>query len=404
MAINWVTGKPREGKTLWTICWVKELAEKENRKVYYCNIPEVTIEGWIHLDHPDQWMTDVENDSIVIIDEVQDFWGSAGSGSKVPTPILELSKHGKRGIDFFMITQDPHLVHTTPKKLAHWHYHVIRSFGTQNAMIYKWRGVQADPEKVKKKADQKIVFPYPKKAFGKKDKAGNWIEKPWYKSADVHNIKRQIPWRVVALPIMAVVAGLFIWLAWNALAGSVDKAKASAGGNLAAAVVPGAAGPDMATAPSAGRALQKMTKEEWIDQHKPRLSDFPNTAPKYDEVTKATIAPYPAACIAAKDRCDCYTQQGTRLPGTSHDVCQQIVQNGYFVDWALPEPRAAAPAVERSTPVQTRLTSAPAPGAKPVQTEDVQLAEWKKQKANDEAMQELALRNAGLRVYSTVKP
>ncbi|MDH1903718.1 zonular occludens toxin domain-containing protein, partial [Comamonas aquatica] len=127
MAINWVTGKVREGKTLWTICWVKELSEKDNRPVYYCNIPEVTIEGWTEIDHPDKWMTDVPNDAIVIIDEVQDFWGSASNGSKVPTPILELSKHGKRGIDFFMITQDPHLVHSTPRKLAHWHYHVIRS-------------------------------------------------------------------------------------------------------------------------------------------------------------------------------------------------------------------------------------------------------------------------------------
>ena len=403
MAINWVTGKPREGKTLWTICWVKELAEKQNRKVYYCNITEVTIEGWIHLEHPDQWMTEVENDSIVIIDEVQDFWGNAGSGARVPAPILELSKHGKRGIDFFMITQDPSLVHPTPRKLAHWHYHVIRSFGTQNAMVYKWRGVQADPEKVKKKADQKIVFPYPKKVFGKKDKAGNWIHKPWYHSAHVHNVQRQIPWKLVALPIIAIFAGVAIWGTWTLLHRTVDAAKANTNGGQTA-VAPGQPGSDVATAPSAGKASQKMTKEEWIDQHKPRLSDFPNTAPKYDEVTKATIAPYPAACIAAKDRCDCYTQQGTRLPGTSQDVCQQIVQNGYFVDWALPEPRAAAPAVERSTPVQTRLTSAPAPGAKPVQTEDVQLAEWKKQKANDEAMQELALRNAGLRAYSTVKP
>lgn len=401
MPINWVTGKVREGKTLWTICWVKELAEKENRKVYYCNIPEVTIEGWTRLEHPDQWMTDVENDSIVIIDEVQDFWGNAGSGAKVPTPILELSKHGKRGIDFYMITQDPHLVHSTPKKLAHWHYHVIRSFGTQNAMVYKWRGVQADPEKVKKKADQTIVFPYPKKVFGKKDKAGNWIHKPWYKSADVHNIKRQIPWKVVALPIMAVVVVAAVWGTWKLLHHTVDSAKANTGLTTSA---PGQTTGNVATAPSAGKPQLKMTKEEWIDQHKPRLSDFPNTAPKYDEVTKATTAPYPAACIAAKDRCDCYTQQGTRLPSTSRDVCQQIVQNGYFVDWELPEPKAPAPIQLSNVTIQSRLASAPAPGAKPVQTDDVKMAEWKRQKANDEAMQELALRNAGMRAYTTIKP
>lgn len=402
MAINFVTGLPRQGKTLWTICWVKDRAEREKRPVYYCNIPEVTIDGWTEIDHPDKWMTDVPNDALVIVDELQDFWGMAPAGSKVPAPILELSKHGKRGIDFYFITQDPSLVHATPRKLCEWHYHVIRAFGTKSATLHKFQRMQTDPERVKKKAE-KIIFPYPSKVFGKKDKAGNWISKPWYKSADVHNVQRQIPWKLVALPIMVIVAGAAIWGTWQMLGKSVDTAKAAAGGDAVSSILPGAGSANVATPPSArNQGPVRMTREEWIAQHRPRLADFPNTAPKYDEVTKPVIAPYPAACIAAKDRCDCYTQQGTKLPSTSNDVCQQIVANGYFVDWSLPQAREAAPVQVRAQDKPQRLVSAPAPGAGAVQTEDAQFLEWKKKQDTDQAMTALAIRNAGPRLQGTL--
>jgi zona occludens toxin len=39
-------------------------------------------------------------------------------------------------------------------------------------------------------------------------------------------------------------------------------------------------------------------------------------------------------------RCDCYTQQGTKLV-TPRDICLQIVKNGIFLDWQ----QAGQPAV-----------------------------------------------------------
>ena len=33
MPINFVTGLPRQGKTLWTLFYVRELAQKQNRPV-----------------------------------------------------------------------------------------------------------------------------------------------------------------------------------------------------------------------------------------------------------------------------------------------------------------------------------------------------------------------------------
>ena len=147
MPINFVTGLPRQGKTLFTFIQVQERAKKEGRPVFYCNIPEVTLEGWTEIDHPDKWM-ECPNDSIIVVDELQDFWGMAPPGAKVSLPILELSKHGKRGIDFYFITQDPTLVHATPRKLCEVHWHVVRAFGSESAVAHKFHGMQSDPERV----------------------------------------------------------------------------------------------------------------------------------------------------------------------------------------------------------------------------------------------------------------
>lgn len=339
MAINFITGLPRQGKTLFTICFVKEKAEKEKRQVYYCNIPEVTIPGWIELENPNQWL-DLPDNALVIVDELQDFWGMASAGARVPEPILELSKHGKRGIDFYFITQDPSLVHITPRKLCEWHYHVIRAFGTQSCTVHKFYRMQIDPDKVKTKSE-KIIWPYKKEVFGKKDKQGNWVEKPWYKSADVHNIKRQIPWRVWALPLFALLAIGMLYFTYTLFQSTMAKTKQVASGGSAAAAsasVPGtAAQPPSPSRPGAQGGT--MTTAEYLASFKPRVPGFTHSAPRYDQVTQPVVAPYPAACMEMqKQGCKCYTQQGT-LMAVPDDLCKQIVQQGFFLDWQQPEPK-----------------------------------------------------------------
>ena len=361
MPINFVTGLPRQGKTLFTFIQVIDRAKAENRPVYYCNIPNVTLPGWVEIDHPDKWMG-LPNDSIVVVDELQDFWGAASSGAKVPAPILELSKHGKRGIDFYFITQDPTLVHNTPRKLCETHWHVVRAFGSENAIAYKFRGMQTDPSKVVSKAE-KYPWRYPKDAFGKKDKAGNWITQPWYKSADVHNIKRSIPLKVWAIPIALLIA---VGAAWFAISSVLSYGSKMAG--VATSSVPGAsASGEKGAQPPRGigggasvRAPSALTPQQYVDARSPRLPDFPHTAPAYDGVTQPTEAPYPAACVQMGKTCKCYTQQATLLQ-VSGAVCLQIVAQGFFMDWRKPEaPREARPE-PRHTDAQSARSAQPVP-------------------------------------------
>lgn len=393
MPINFVTGLPRQGKTLWMFIMVMKRAKEENRPVYYCNIPDVTLPGWIEIQHPDEWMN-CPNDSIIVVDELQDFWGMAPPGSKVPAPILELSKHGKRGIDFYFITQDPQLVHVTPRKLCEIHWYVVRAFGSENAMAHKFKRMQTDPERVKKNSE-KFPWRYPKEAFGKKDKAGNWISKPWYKSADVHNIKRQIPLKVWAIPGVLVLAALAVWGGITLFGKTLEKAKGGAPGQ-AVAIAPGApaAAPGQPGQGGASPKAEPKTTAQYLAEFKPRLEGFPHTAPVYDQVTQVVEAPYPAACVVMKSKgCKCFTQQAT-LMTTSEDVCKQIVEKGYFVDWRMPLRQAPERPQQAAAKDETRQAhQQPVPVAQPVQ-----LAQQQPQQKKDLGyLESLAMRNAQVR-------
>lgn len=340
MAINFVTGLPRAGKTLYTICRIKEISEKDSRPVYYCNIPGITIPGWVEIDHPDKWM-DVEDGSIILVDELQDFWGKNAPGQKVPTPILELSKHGKRGIDFWFITQEPNLVHTTPRDLCQHHYYVVRAFGMQKAIIYKFQRMQTRPQSATKK-DGVETYPwsYPKKAF------------EWYKSADMHNVKRQLPLRLLAIPVVLAAAIAAGWFAVSQIGGfwfgdkpPIELNAPNAPGANPLQLPPGQARP-------AGPQPERiMTAADYVAHYTPRLEDLPHTAPAYDELTKPKQVPYPAGCIATAAKCHCFTAQATPLQ-IRDAVCRDIAAKGIFVPWLDPAQQTPATPPQQYTQAQ----------------------------------------------------
>lgn len=351
MAVFFVTGLPRTGKTLWTLCHVRPKAEKEKRQVYTCNIPGMNVPGWLEIDHPDKWM-EIPDGSIVIVDELQDFWGKAPPGSKVPLPILELSKHGKRGIDFYFITQEPDLVHHTPRSLCQHHYFVVRAFGSQNVMIYKFERMQLHPEKVKTKGE-KLPWRYKKEAFN------------WYKSADTHNVKRQIPMKVWMIPGAAVVAGLMIWLGISLFMGNIDSISSGklAGAPGAAIAQPGAPAHALGGLPGGDMPERKpMTQAEYIQGHNPRIEGLAYTAARYDSLMQPKQAPKPAACIdgtkpgTGKRTCQCWTQQATLL-AVPDSMCKQIAAGGYFDDTLPAKQDATAPTPAPLPPVAVAQAS-----------------------------------------------
>jgi zona occludens toxin len=355
--ITLITGLPGNGKTLYALAWTLQQAAKpltDNgppRQVFYSGITDVTLPGWTEFD-PEKWF-ELPAGSIVLIDEVQRVMRPRIHGSKVPEFIAKLETHRHLGIDLVLITQHPMLLDSNVRRLTGQHFHTVRKFGTQSANVYEWGQVKENCDKNRTDAAARHSWIFPSKLFAS------------YKSAEVHTHKRRIPMKVWVLFALPLVLAVLVWYSYDRL---MNKKKGpivdAFTGNT---VAPGAAGGGV-----------KLTKAAYLEQFVPRIPGLAYTAPVYDEITKPVAAPYPAACVASggstlnaagldageksPDRCQCYTQQGTRLP-VPKDLCTQIAASGFFIPWQ--QAQAQLPSQQ---PVKSPVTPGAAAPAVPVAT------------------------------------
>lgn len=348
MAIDLITGLPGNSKTLFTIDQVIQRAEAEGRAVYYHGIKELTLD-WTPID-PVNWM-DAPPGSIIVIDECQKVFRNRSLGSVPPRHVTELEEHRHKGLDFYLITQHPSLIDPAVRRLTQTHRHMIRIFGMEASTVHKWSGTcVANPDLPSSRKDsEKTRYLFNKKLYGV------------YKSADAHTMKRSVPTRLKALVLLPLVILAAIWGVKHFMVGRHATESESSPAAVAekSVTVP-------ATASSAaGRAGDKefdpvKDAERYVQMSTPRIVGLPQTAPKYDELTKPSRVPVPAACIqigslssGREIRCKCYTQDGTPM-GVEFNMCMRLAREGVFLDFN-PEPNkttkeAVAP-VEQSPTV-----------------------------------------------------
>lgn len=311
MPIHLTTGLPGSGKTLRSLVYIKELAEREGRTVYYHGINELKL-SWQPLENPKEWNSLPEG-SIIVIDECQDLYPVHETKLAAEPHVLMLAKHRHRGYDIFLISQHPMNIHAFVRRLIDKHWHIIRAFGMKGSTVHEWNRVIDYPEKTKKDS-QTSIFNYPKDAFN------------YYKSAEVHTIQRKIPKKVYWLIVVLLLVPTFLFFAFTKLSPDANRKRIEALDST------------IATAPAgtSQNGLIERVKQKvdltYVEAHTAELLDFPHTAPAFKEITKPTQAPYPAACVAMGNLCKCYTQQGTKLQ-TTDAVCHQIVENGFFLEW-----------------------------------------------------------------------
>lgn len=97
----------------------------------------------------------------------------------------------------------------------------------------------------------------------------------------------------------------------------------------------GALAQNQSVAPAMVKASYQNAVEDskqFIFDRTPRVAGLPQTAPRYDEITKPSSVPVPAACISNETKCNCYTQQATPM-NVPDLLCRDIVARGYFVDF-----------------------------------------------------------------------
>ena len=374
-----VTGANGAGKTLNTLKWVRERQLKENRPVCHNGRFEPTpggeLDGWKKIDFKD-WQAEPDG-TIFLIDEAHNDLPNRPAGATVPDAVKMLAEHRRRGFDFYLVTQHPQNLDSFVRRLVGppgWHRHLKRSFGVDMVSVLEWSAVNPNCEKDGSgKTGTVTMQAYPKEVYG------------WYKSASLHTGKKRIPAKVWVFVACLLLIPLLIWFATSKL---LSKTEARAAGKPAtqasdsAPQIPG---------------LQKLTADQYIDQRTARLKDFPHTAPAYDEVTRPTVAPYPAACVQMGKSCKCYTQQATLLQ-VSGPVCLQIVAQGFFVDWQQPTPMQQPMATPQAHAVPLPASAA-ASQPQPVRSVPMpmQAAKPEPVKTTSEWAQGLAFRNAQVR-------
>ena len=239
------------------------------------------------------------------------------NGSKVPQYVEQVAKHRWRGFDLYFTTPHPSMIDKAITKLIAspgWHRHLKRNFGADLVSVLEFSATNNNCEKDNSGKNARVTMvPFPKEVY------------TWYDSANLHTGKKSIPRQVYILGVLAVVIPLMFYFGIKKVTQIGEKKEVQtlqSGQPLLASSIPQVvAGPK--------------TVAQYVDGFIPRLDGMPQTAPRYDEITKPVTAPFPAACVNMGSRCDCYTQQGTKLQ-TPSNVCIQIVKNGYFLDWQLP--------------------------------------------------------------------
>lgn len=357
MAINLLTGLPGNGKTLFTISHVKAWAERENRPVFYHGIPELTL-NWTKLDDPEKWF-DCPPNSIIVIDECQEIFRPRAASKEPPPHVSNLETHRHKGIDLWLMTQHPSLADVALRRLTQTHRHIVRIFGMERATVHEWQGAQLDCEKESSRSkSNKQIWKFDKSVYG------------YYKSAEVHTVKRSIPARVIMLFCLPIILAGLVYVAYLKLKPKTEPLPV-APGTTAASLTEGAR-----SQPSAKQEIfdRVVDAKNYVAMHTPRYAGLPHTAPIYDEVRKPTEAPLPVACVQSAKTCKCFTQQAT-LMMVPKDICTQIVENGFFDD-AKPKNETGGMTADAGQPRHSQpVTSAGAVPASAVTNERVVVLE-----------------------------
>lgn len=341
-----ISGQPGNGKTLRAMSMAQEFYEQNQQAVkegkaqprrFFTNVAGATTEEnpdafpWFEKlpDHND-W-TQLPDGSFVLYDEAHSdgntqglerygrLFPSTGKPGESEDPrIRSMSTHRHRGFDLVFVTQWPSKIHHQVRSLIGSHTHMNRAFGMQRAGVLTWTRVQADPydERIRDKAEEEI-WVYPKNLYER------------YRSATLHTAshKFKVPKRVwQGLSVAVALIGI-LWLGWLFLI-KPSNAQAAKKAEQGAEALPaaGALAPLGAGMPAA----RPLTREEYVQKHKPRVEFQPWSAPAFDD---RTVQSQPELyCMASgtteqDTTCTCVTEQGTKAK-ISIPVCVAIARDG----------------------------------------------------------------------------
>ncbi len=335
-----ITGAPGAGKTAALVDMLKDLG---NGRILYVNgIPDLKIPHETLVD-PATWPDTVPDGSVIIIDEVQNVWRPSGPGQRIPESITKLETHRHRGLDIYVITQGPNLVHSNVRALVGRHVH-LRDLGLLGRWWYEWPECADNCRTAWKNAPIKKRYRLPKRIFDQ------------YKSSSLH-VKpvRSVPWMLAVMVAALLTVAVMSWLAYGAIQRRMNPNGTKPAETVPAVVNQGQQQLGPAAHPPPAAQPQKLTIDDRVDWI-PRVSTRPESAPAYDHLRKVVAFPRVTGAMCVDDKCKCYTQQRT-VAEITEDQCRAWAYNRPF-DPYKPDP--GAPGATADAPQSNPAAADPA--------------------------------------------
>lgn len=373
------TGKPGHGKTLNTIREVDQKAHAEGRIVYFHNInglkPDQLQAQWFEFEDPEKWF-ELPNDSIIVVDEAQGWFGSRDPRARPPEHITRFETMRHQGHEVHLVTQDPRYLDVHLRRLCNTHIHYWRVF--KSAQLLRF-----ESEVVVEKVELKT-------SFKDADKKSLRLDKRYfgaYTSTNAkHHFQAKVPTKFILAICVLIGAGILVYRAYeryNAEKTALEATSSAPAGSMVDQVrdtVGAFIKPVGETKTDAPESVAS-----YIGRRVPRVPQVPSSAPIYDELTRPVSFPR-LYCMSSTDPatyarefgrmahavvngtptvCQCYTQQSTRVE-TDFAFCMRVVENGVF-DPTLPDrstgertqqvQTSPPPAMQASRPVTTHPAS-----------------------------------------------
>lgn len=340
--ITLITGGPGTGKTAWLLDQLINLRKQEPDRELYIH----GVRGLTGIQHEqifcksqlcdicrsqDEKLTPeakyVENwpewksaGSLVVVDEVQRIWRPRSGGAQMPAAVSGLETHRHYGLDFWLISQGPHLFDNAIRLLVGRHVHLVAKWSGRSQ--YEWPECKQD---VQSRGDAVVrTYTLPKRVYS------------MYESAEVHTVQnKRKPLSFYAAIIAVVLAVVLIsFIGYRLKNHGVVASHTVSEGVGGAPPSPSGAATAQQTVPT----VAPKTAEQIQTSFTPVVVGLPWTAPVYQELAKPVALPVVSGCIKTKDdkRCSCYTQQAS-IVDMPHATCLIYVDKHAFNPFQQPK-------------------------------------------------------------------
>lgn len=325
--ITLITGGPGTGKTAWLLDQLLTIRLVDPNREFYIHgvrnlrgIAHETIYCKSQLcdicranDQPENakfvenWNEWKPVGALIIVDEVQRIWRPRAGAAAPPAAVSGLETHRHYGLDFWLISQGPHLFDNFIRLLVGRHVHLVSRWNGRTQ--YEWPECKQD---VQSRADA-VIRPYslPKRVYS------------MYDSAELHTKQdKRKPLSFYATIAAVLIAAIMIVVVVQRL-----RAKINPEVIQETSVVVKTPGVLNQSISSPGQPVQSHRQQ--FPDYTPTVSGVPESAPAYAHLLKVSAIPHLMGCVSTPDFCKCYTVQGTPYP-TSKAFCGEYVKGHYF--------------------------------------------------------------------------